>query len=67
MHLIDISALQFMAQSISSVLIPPGYLSGICRLVGPCGGDLSENLSPGVGHLSILLEEVNVVPFLYFT
>ena len=24
--------------------------------------DLSENLYPGVGHLSILLEEVNVVP-----
>ena len=50
MHLIDISASQFMAQSISSVLIPPhppGHLSGICRLVGPGGGDLSENLSPG--------------------
>ena len=25
-------------------------------------GDLSENLYPGVGHLSILLEEVKVVP-----
>ena len=67
MHLIDISALQFMAQSISSVLIPPGHLLGICRLVGPCGEDLSENLNSGVGHWSILLEEVNVVPFLYFT
>ena len=46
---------------------PLGHLSGICHLVGPCGGDLSENLSPDVGHWSILLEEVNVVPFLYFT
>ena len=25
---------------------PPGHLLGICRLVGPCGGDLSENLNP---------------------
>ena len=23
---------------------PPGHLSGICHLVGPGGGDLSENL-----------------------
>ena len=29
---------------------PPGHLSGICDLVGPGGGDLSENLCPGVGH-----------------
>ena len=36
---------------------------GICHLVGPSEGDLSENLCPGVGHLSILLEAVKVVPF----
>ena len=29
-----------MAQSVPSVPIPPG----ICHLVGPGGGDLSENL-----------------------
>ena len=53
-----------MAQSIPSVPTPvPGHLSGICHLVGPGGGVLSENLFTGVGYLSILLEEVNVVPF----
>ena len=41
----------------------PGHLSGNCHLVGPGGEDLSENLCPGVGYLSILLEDVNVVPF----
>lgn len=25
---------------------PPGHFSGICHLVGPGGGDLSENLYP---------------------
>ena len=42
---------------------PPGHLSGICHLVGPHGGDLAENLCPGIRHLSVLLEEVNAVPF----
>ena len=41
---------------------PPPF-PGICHLVGPGVGDFSENLFPGMGHLSILLEEVNVVPF----
>ena len=41
----------------------PGHLSGNFHLVGPGGEDLSENLCPGVGYLSILLEDVNVVPF----
>ena len=44
------------AKSMPSVPMPPGHLSGICHLVGPGGGDLSENLCPGVRHLSILLE-----------
>ena len=65
-HFIDIFASQFMALSILSVPITPGHLSGICHLVGPCGEDLSENLCPGVGHFSIFLEEVNVVPFPIF-
>ena len=38
-------------------------LSGICHLVGPGSGDLSENLYPGVWHLSICLEEGNVILF----
>ena len=40
-----------------------GHLLGICHLVSFGGGDLSENLCPGVGHLSILLEAVNTIPF----
>ena len=43
---------------------PPGHLSGICRLGGPGGGDLSENLCPGVGHSSILPEGV-ITSFLF--
>ena len=43
---------------------------GICRafvmLPGLGGGELSENLCPGVGHLSILLDAVNVVLFSIF-
>ena len=63
--------LSIMAQSIPSVPIdppPPPHLSGICHLVGSCGGGLSENLCPGVWHLSILLGAVNnnVVPFSIF-
>ena len=49
-----------MAQSILS----------ICRafvmLPGLSGGELSENLCPGVGNLSILLDAVNVVLFSIF-
>ena len=45
---------------------PPGHLLGICHLVGSGGGDLSENHFPGLAHLSILLEAVNVVPFSIF-
>ena len=37
-----------MAQSIPSMPIPPGHLSGICHLVGPGSVDLSGNLYPGV-------------------
>ena len=56
---------RIIAQAIPSVLIPPpphGHLSGFSHL-----GNLSENLCPEVGHLSILLEEVNIAPFQYFT
>ena len=56
---------RIIAQAIPSVLIPPpppGHLSGFSHL-----GNLSENLCPEVGHLSILLEEVNITPFQYFT
>ena len=54
----------------SSVPISPQafvrHLSGICHLVRPRDWNLSENLCPGVGHLAILLEAVNVVPFSIF-
>ena len=54
----------FVAQTIPSVPIPPsGHLSS-CRFPG--GGKFVTKLLPGVGHLSILLEELNVVPFLIF-
>ena len=62
-----------MAHSIPSVPTPysppppPGHLSGICHLVCLGGGDLSENLFPGVGYWSIpLLDAVNVFPFSTF-
>ena len=45
---------------------PPGHLLGICHLVCPGGGDLSENHFPGLGHWSFLLEAVNVVSFSIF-
>ena len=53
-----------MAQSIPSVPIPSPR---ICHLIGvPAVGNLSQNFCPGVGHLSILLEAFNDVPFLIF-
>ena len=51
-----------MAQSIPSVPITPGS----CHLRGPSGGDMSENLRPWVGHLSILLKAVYIAPFSIF-
>ena len=51
-----------MAQSILTVRTFPG----ICHLVAPGGGNLSENLCPAVRVCQILLEAVNVVPFLIF-
>ena len=63
--------LSIMAQSIPSGPIPPPP-PRICRAFVtwsvPAVGDLSENLCPGVWHLSILLEAVNnnVVPFSIF-
>ena len=43
------------------------YLIGICRAFViwsvPVVGNLSKNLCPGVGHLSILLEQVKIVHF----
>ena len=43
---------------------------GICRafviLPVPRVGNLTENLCPGVGKLSILLEAVKIVPFSIF-
>ena len=40
--------------------------TGICHLVGPDVGNLSDSLCPGMGHLSILLEAVKVIPFSIF-
>ena len=63
--------LSIMAQSIPSVPIhppPPRICRASVTWSVPAVGDLSENLCPGVGHLSILLEAVNnnVVPFSIF-
>ena len=55
-----------MAQSILSVPIPLGICRAFVVLPGLGGGELSENLCPGVGHLSILLDAVNVVLFSIF-
>ena len=52
-----------MAQSIPSMLMPLPPTPGICHFVGQGGADLSENLCPGVGLLSIHLEAVNAVQF----
>ena len=47
--------------------IPPGYLSGICHLVGPGGGEFVRKPLPGGGaFVSSWLEAVNVVPFSIF-
>ena len=51
-----------MVQSIPRLPIVPGS----CHLVGPSGGDMSENLRPWVGYLSILLKAVNIPPFSIF-
>ena len=40
--------------------------TGICHLVGPDVGNLSDSLCPGVGHLSVLLEALKVIPFSIF-
>ena len=55
-----------MAQSIPSVQITPGYLSVICHLGGPSSREFVRKPLPGVGHLSFLLEAVNIVPLLIF-
>ena len=54
---------RIMAQSIPGVPMPH---EAFVILSVPAVGNLSENLSPGVGHLSILLEVVNIVPFSIF-
>ena len=55
-----------MVQSIPGVPFPPGIRQMSVTLSVPAVGNLSENLCPGVGHLSILLEAVNIVPFSIF-
>ena len=46
------------------------YLISICRAFVIWSvsvvGNLSKNLCPGVGHLSVLLELVNIIPFSIF-
>ena len=55
---------RIMPSQFQTLLSP---LGGICRafviLSVPAVGNLSENHCPGMKHLSILLEEVKVVPF----
>ena len=56
--------LSIMAQVIQSVILPhPGLCQALVTLSVLTVGNLSENLCLGVGHLSILLEAVNLVPF----
>ena len=55
-----------MTQSILSVSIPLGICRAFVMLPGLGGEELSENLCPGMGHLSILLDAVNVVLFSIF-
>ena len=37
-------------------------LSGICHLVRPSCGEFVTKPLPGVGHFSVLLEVLNIVP-----
>jgi len=46
---------------------PNGHLSGICHLVGPSCKEFVRKPLPGVGHSSILLEVLNIVPTSIFT
>ena len=48
-----------ITQSIPGMPSPPG----IYHLVGPGGEEFVRKPLPGVGHLSILVEAVNIVPF----
>ena len=48
--------------------VPVRSLQAFVILSVPVVGNSSENLCPGVGHLSIILEAVYIVPFFqYFT
>ena len=62
--------LQTHNSSVNSKRAYPPPPPGICRaffiLSIPAVGNLSENLCLEVAHLSILLEEVNIVPFSIF-
>ena len=55
-----------MTQSILSVAIPPGHLSGICHVAWSRRCGIVGNLCPGVVHLSILLDAVNIALFSIF-
>ena len=57
---------RIIAQSVTSMLIPPGICRAFFILPVPTVGNLSENLWPEVVHLSILLEEVNIAPLSIF-
>ena len=46
--------------------IPPDICRAFAILSFPVVGNFSEHLCPGVGHLSNLLEAVNVIPFSKF-
>ena len=41
----------------------PGLCQALVTLSVLAVGNLSENLCPGVGHLSSLIESINFVPF----
>ena len=59
------SCISFLYDSVNSK--PAHSPPGICRvfviLSVPTVGNLSESLCPGMGHLSILLQAVNIIPF----
>ena len=45
---------------------PPQLFGEYCHLLGPGGGVTVRKPLPGVRHLSILLEAVDIVPFSIF-
>ena len=63
-HMIS-SCISFLYDSVNSKRVhsPRGICRAFVILSVPTVGNLSESLCPGMGHLSILLQAVNIIPF----